>query len=101
MATPIALLRPSSAMAMPAKPSPDWKVGPYWKLVTRPGRHADQPRDRARVSMASTTIRVMLMPLATAPVVERPVARRSKPNRVLLGPNRSRKPTTMATNTKP
>ncbi len=28
-AIPIGLLRPSSAIAMPAKPRPDWKVEPY------------------------------------------------------------------------
>ena len=37
--------------------------------------------------MAEMIILVTLMPLATAAVVDRPVARRSKPNRVLLRTN--------------
>ncbi len=28
--TPTGWLRPSSAIAMPAKPRPDWNVEPYW-----------------------------------------------------------------------
>ena len=46
-------------------------------------------------------ILVTLTPLATAAVVDRPVARKSKPNRVLLRMNQNRKPASAAPMTKP
>ena len=87
-------LRPSSAIAMPVKPSPPTRsvyacVSPEQFAACRPGR-----RPRRRAASRTTTMRLALTPLATAADGFMPVARRSKPNRVRLEhePVRRRRP---------
>ncbi len=70
-------------MAMPVKPSPAGKSRLYDRLSPpsscgMPTRPATAPE----ISSEMTTIRLTLTPLATAALSDRPVARRSKPNRV-------------------
>ena len=79
---PTGLLRPSSAIAMPVKPSPAGKSVPYaWTSPSSCGMPT-RPATAPESSMLTTTMRLTLTPLATAAGSERPVARRSKPNRV-------------------
>ena len=51
--------------------------------------------------MLVSTMRLTFTPLAAAADSERPVARRSKPNRVRLSVSWNATPTTIATKTKP
>ena len=55
--------------------------------VAEQDRQADEPGHGARDQHRQDDHPLMLIPLAIAAVVDRPVARRSNPNRVLLSTN--------------
>ena len=82
IAIPTGWLRPSSAMAMPAKPKPAGKSCPYEWLSPSSSASPTRPATAPESSIVRRIIRLTSTPLATAAVSDRPVAFRSKPNRV-------------------
>ncbi len=98
---PIGLLRPSSAIAMPVKPYPVGKSCAYAWLLPSSSGMPTSPATAPEISMVRITILRTEIPLATAAVSDRPVARRSKPNRVRPSSTQYAMPQAIATTTKP
>ena len=98
---PIGLLRPSSATAMPRKPSPAVKSVVYECVFPRRSGRPISPATAPESSIVLITIVRAFTPLALAADGDIPLAMRSNPNRVRLSRTAITTPTTTAMIRKP